>query len=219
MGRVVPRLGVRTTLRWIACAAFLVSVASRVVAFHHYQSGEITGGVWEWVTTTVTHYRLDGLASGVIVATWPPPRSGRLPGLVTLVAFATVLVFTVARLGEAFESQRGAILAVLFGMVVHGSTGEGAWARLRLPGARLVADLSYSTYLTHPIAEKVVMRILPSASAFLKVAALCMLAVVLATLLRALVEVPFLKLRDRRGAPSAKTPVRLGPVPIKHADR
>jgi peptidoglycan/LPS O-acetylase OafA/YrhL len=190
------RPGPQTGLRLVAGAAFLCSLASRAWMHYLMYTGVVGSGWLSWTTHVRGHFRLDGLAAGVFVATLPRPRPTPRLLAALLAALGLLAVLTFAPRPEVVEVQRFALVALVFGVIVFASTGDSAWSRLRLPGAAFVADLSYSLYLTHLIAEKFVTRFCPTLAVWVQIAAFLGLTLVMSLALRYLVEIPFLKLRD-----------------------
>ena len=149
----------------------------------------------------VTHYRLDGLATGLFVATLPTLRSG---GWALVLAAGALVVLLIQVMVEgaaspAYDFQKFLISALAFGVLVYVSVGDNHWARSKLSGARFIADLSYSLYLVHPILLKVIDR-MSAGHPLAGQVALLPLTLAVAVLLRHGVELPFIGLRDRLDA-------------------
>jgi peptidoglycan/LPS O-acetylase OafA/YrhL len=184
-------------LRAIAVAAVLLSMTARLQMFWLQQSGAVDLHTAWWTIYWVTHYRLDGLAAGVFVATLPTLRSH---GWAFLAAAALAVLLIQVKIDSAavaaYDFQKFLMTALAFGVLVYVSVGDNPWARTNIAGARFIADLSYSLYLVHPILLKVVDRLSP-AHPFAGQAALVPLTLAVAMLLRYGVELPFIKLRDR----------------------
>jgi peptidoglycan/LPS O-acetylase OafA/YrhL len=215
-----PLLAWKHLLRFLAAAAFVASNASRFWMW-------TTNPNYDWLLQGyfVTHYHLDGLACGVFVATLERPRSARAIIALAAGALAVLLVtswfqpwptsFARGALGFARDIglvvPRGTrhlmgplgftLVSVAYGALVHLSAGGNAWARWAPPGARFVADISYSLYLTHFIVIRFFERTFEHrlAQGFSPLLVLAALALCFAggTGLRYCVEIPFLKLRDR----------------------
>jgi peptidoglycan/LPS O-acetylase OafA/YrhL len=195
--RLLRRLSPEAVLRLIAGAALLTSVASRAWLFHQLQAGAVSAGQFIWTIDLVSHYRLDGIAVGVLLATLPKPRTGigLLLAVTAALGVSAAVIFTEE--SDALRSQRVAILAACFGIMVYASLGGNAWSRSRVPGTTFIADISYSLYLTHPIAEKAVLRFCPGQSVAVQVVLFLALTLIASVALRYAVERPFLWLRER----------------------
>jgi peptidoglycan/LPS O-acetylase OafA/YrhL len=92
------------------------------------------------------------------------------------------------------------VLALGLGLVVASAVSRNGWLRFRVPGARLIATLAYSLYLTHKELIHIVDLCAPANAHGAMLAWLCVYAlfcVAAATVLYLCVERPFLKLRDR----------------------
>jgi peptidoglycan/LPS O-acetylase OafA/YrhL len=171
---------------------------------------------WEWIYFP-TWGRLDGLLAGVLLAlvqvfrpaVWS--RWQRAPWRAALVA---ALALGLARpLCEQNRTLMGAglafpVLALGFAaLVVFATTDAGTRLLGRIPGARWLATLAYSLYLSHFLVLSVVRRVFerygfgahhPATAAAFVVSVLAF-----AALLHSGVERPFLRLRERfsRAAP------------------
>jgi len=188
-------------LRTIAVLAVLLSVTARFQMFLLQRRGALDLHTAWWTVYWVTHYRLDGLATGLFVATLPTLRSRGWAFALAATALGVLLIQVAAEGAEspAYDFQKFLISAVAFGMLVHVSVGDNRWAGSGLVGARFIADHSYSLYLVHPILLKVVDRMAaghPNAGPL----ALVPLTLAAAMLLRHGIEVPFIRLRDRLDA-------------------
>jgi peptidoglycan/LPS O-acetylase OafA/YrhL len=171
-----------------------------------------------------TYTRLDGLIAGVALAllrTFRPSwwsalaRRGHslaAAGLLAVV-FAAWLsadrfrsVGPRAALGDIFGYP---VLALGFALLTASALSEnGLLARFRVPGARLIATLSFSLYLTHKEAVHLLLHVFPDlpdgAFSLLPVYFAACLAVAAALYL--LVERPFLLLRDAKAGLPRKIP-------------
>jgi peptidoglycan/LPS O-acetylase OafA/YrhL len=195
--RLLRRLSPEMVLRLIAGAALLTSVASRAWLFHKLHAGAVSPGQFIWTIDLVSHYRLDGIAAGVLLATLPKPRAGIGLLLAVTVALGVLAAVIFTEESDALRSQRVAILAACFAIMVYASLGGNAWSRLRVPGAAFIADISYSLYLMHPIAEKTVLRFCPGQCVAVQVVLFLALTLIASVALRYAVERPFLRLRER----------------------
>jgi peptidoglycan/LPS O-acetylase OafA/YrhL len=219
--RLFPLLTWTHLLRFIAVAALVLSVGSRVWI---WQSNPDYNWILDMYFRTHTH--LDGLAVGVFVATLPRPRRTWAAVLMAAVALGTLLVMAhyrgVNREAASplhwFQVFSFAPISIAYGLLAHISAGGNAWARLPIPGLRFIADISYSLYLTHYIVIRFFERaLLPRVSAdYAPLMTLAMLALVFAagTAMRYAVEIPFLKLRDRFEPRRLARPVPAAPVPL-----
>jgi peptidoglycan/LPS O-acetylase OafA/YrhL len=149
-----------------------------------------------------TWARLDGLLVGAVLAAIRLFRPGwwsRLtarPGLLLLAGFAGVAA--TARLlfdgiGAASAIAGFPLLSLSLGCLLLACAGNGWPARVQVPGARLVATLAFSLYLTHKSAFHLVDSFLdrPAPLAYAAMALAC------AVLLYLAVERPALALRAR----------------------
>ena len=185
-------------LRIIAAGAVLLSVLARLHMFVLRRSGAVDGYTAWWTIYWVTHYRLDGLAVGVFVATLRKPRSTVWALALAAAAFAVLLtqVWVDGAAIPAYDFQKFLLTALAFGVLVYVSAGDNPWARTRIAGAPFIANLSYSLYLVHPILLRLVAE-LSSAHPYVGQLALVPLTLAVAMLLRHSVELPFIRLRDR----------------------
>lgn len=211
--RVAGRARPELVLRCIAGAVVLFSLASRIWLYHLLQTEAIGAGHYKWAIDLVIHYRLDGLAAGVFVATLPKPRASRGLAAAALAAIGLLTAWTLTPESHFLMVARPMLLALGFGTLVYASVGDNAWARLRIPGATIVADLAYSLYLTHPMVEKTVRQFAAGHGLPLEVqiGMFLVLTVVASLALRYGVELPFLRLRDRL---RRRTQPTASPAPI-----
>ncbi len=158
-----------------------------------------------------TYTRLDGLLAGVALAlvrvfrpTWWSAILRRANWV--LAAGVAVLACAVWIFGDRFGPVGTVIgfplMAIGFAMLVAAAAETRCWfGRMRVPGAKVVAMLAYSLYLTHKevahLDELWLPRVMASrgAGATALIAASCLAA---AAVLYFAVERPFLVLRDRR---------------------
>lgn len=163
-----------------------------------------------------TWTRLDGLTVGVVLACVRAFRpawweSLRASGHASLFAGVTLVGVSMWLFVDRFDSVTGAaawgtvvgfpLLSVGLGLVVASSVSRnGALGRWNVPGARMVATLAFSLYLTHKAAVHLDQEYLPGltggrgAEAFAVYMVSCLMV---AGLLYLGVERPFLLLRDR----------------------
>jgi peptidoglycan/LPS O-acetylase OafA/YrhL len=191
-------------------------------AIRHYVMGKLIPGSDEYGLAYIeriyypTWARLDGLIAGVAMAAvrlfrpawWEAAmRRGHV-----LTALGAVFVGTCVWLfSDRFGSNSGAaawgtvvgfpLLASGLGLLVASALSrDGVLARIKVPGARMVALLSYSIYLTHKEVMHLVEVLIPAIAddhpwSLLAVGSVAALAV--GGVLYAMVERPFLRLRDR----------------------
>ncbi|HTV85454.1 MAG TPA: acyltransferase [Dyella sp.] len=157
-----------------------------------------------------TYARLDGLLCGVglaILNVYRPSLWQRLQrhanalalaGCVTVTVaawlFQDILTFAACTVGFPILSFGLALL------VAAAASPDGALARIRLPGIRWIATISYSLYLCHKAVLKLAWTHLPDALSHrgtLTFMCCALAAFAAAALLHYLVERPFLRLRDR----------------------
>ncbi len=158
-----------------------------------------------------TYTRLDGLLAGVglaLVKVFRPigwsaivRRANWLLGAGVVALGAAVWIF-VDRFGPVGTVIGFPLTALGFAMLVAAAADTRCWfGRLRVPGAKVVAMLAYSLYLTHKEIAHLDELWLPQvmaargAGATALIAASCLVA---AAVLYFAVERPFLVLRDRR---------------------
>jgi peptidoglycan/LPS O-acetylase OafA/YrhL len=176
-----------------------------------------------------TYARLDGLVCGVGLALLRSFRPGwwaRLArrGNVWLAGGVAVVTGALWLCGFGFPSPElpasglfsFPLLATGFGMLVIAAMSEGGVLRVRVPGARWLAGLAYSLYLTHKSVAHAVHRLLPgvTAQADWRSAGVYGVACVgCATVLFYGIERPFLRLRaGRRGKVLVEREVRVDPA-------
>ncbi len=158
-----------------------------------------------------TYTRLDGLLAGVALALMRIFRPGwwaalllranwLLAGAVALMA-CTLWIFA-DRLGPVGTVIGLPLMALAMAMLVMAAADRRCWfGRLRVPGAKLVATLAYSLYLTHKEIAHLDERWLPKVMDARDWKSVCVLVVsclAAAGLFYLAIERPFLALRDRR---------------------
>jgi peptidoglycan/LPS O-acetylase OafA/YrhL len=196
---IVAALGPVTGPRLFAALAILWSVAARTRLHWLCREGLVTGDELHYLTHLLAHYRLDGLAIGVFVATLRRPSGSRWLTIAMLAALAALAALMYLPRPELLELHRFGLVAVIFGILVHGSTGNTLWSKCTIPGMRFIADLSYSLYLMHPFAERLVEMYIPVSQMWLRVLVFVPTTLALSLGLRHLVELPFLRWRDATG--------------------
>ncbi|MBA4217062.1 MAG: acyltransferase [Proteobacteria bacterium] len=159
--------------------------------------------------------RLDGLLMGVMLAVlrvYRPDSFQRLQArsnqllLSALALWALALLLFSNRTGLLANAIGWPVLSLGFGLLVLAATDPaGLLGRWTLPGTAWLAKISYSLYLSHKIAMHLVHQMVaPVLServqgvALFSVYALAVLAV--GATLHYLVELPFLRWRDRRAS-------------------
>ena len=154
-----------------------------------------------------SHVRLDGCLMGVLLAflrvhyssIWERLCSYALPMAVS--SMCVLLLFVLARYAPTINlsGPDKLLLAFIFGFwVVLANSSIAAGRRMYFPGAHYVATRSYSMYLLHPEAYALVKPLdtmLPFPVLF--VIALAVTAV-LSEILYRVVELPFMKYRDKK---------------------
>ena len=166
-----------------------------------------------------TWTRLDGLLAGVALATikiyrlplWE--KLQRRPGQIALagllVTLAAVALF-VDRSGRLATTFGYPLLSLGFALLVLAASGTRGWlATLRLPGARWIATISYSLYLSHKGIMHMLGQVLPPTVAghdVLRVAIYVTAVLCAGALLYYGVEQPFLRLRDALAARRRSNP-------------
>jgi peptidoglycan/LPS O-acetylase OafA/YrhL len=158
-----------------------------------------------------TYTRLDGLLAGVALALMRIFRPGwwsailqrancLLAGGVVLMG-CTLWIFA-DRFGAVGTVVGFPLMAVAMGMLVMAAADGRCWfGRMRVPGAKLVATLSYSLYLMHKEIAHLDTLWLPKvmdARDWRTVGVLVVTCVAAACVMYVVVERPFLALRDRR---------------------
>jgi peptidoglycan/LPS O-acetylase OafA/YrhL len=166
-----------------------------------------------------TYSHLDGLLAGVtlaLVRTFRPVTWSALErrGHTLFAAGVCVIALAVYLTKDVWGSATGVsaigdvigfpVLSLGLGFLVASAVSSNGWLRFKLPGARLIATLAYSLYLTHKEMIHLVDRSFPSIAqgampAWLGAYVLFCLAA--AALLYLCVERPFLLLRDRLWKP------------------
>ncbi len=158
-----------------------------------------------------TYTRLDGLLAGVALALMRIFRPGWwsaalqranwvLAGGVALMGCA---LWTFADRVSAVGNVIGfPVMAIAMGMLVMAAADRRSWfGRVRVPGAKLVATLAYSLYLTHKEIAHLDELWLPKVMDARDWRSVCILVVscmAAAGLMYLAIERPFLALRDRR---------------------
>jgi peptidoglycan/LPS O-acetylase OafA/YrhL len=200
----------RLLLRAIAGSAFLLSVLGRLHAYLNLQQAGLLGSEdGYWSVYLVTHYRLDGLAAGLLLSTVPKPSAKVAVG-VLIPAVVGIGAFVFADWPLFVRYQAFAIWALLFGAVVYAALCDRACPRRRVPGLAPAADLAYALYLTHPIFTKAVSHLFGWAPIGVQLAVFAAVTVAASLLLRFAVELPCLRLRDRLAAAGSGDSARAG---------
>ena len=158
-----------------------------------------------------TYTRLDGLLAGVALALMrnfrPDWWSAILQRANWLLAGGVVLMGCTLWMFADRASAVGTVIgfplmAIAMGMLVMAAADRRSWfGRVRVPGARLVATLAYSLYLTHKEIAHLDELWLPKIMGARDWKTVCVLVVsclAAAALFYVAIERPFLALRDRR---------------------
>jgi peptidoglycan/LPS O-acetylase OafA/YrhL len=157
-----------------------------------------------------TYNRLDGLTLGVGLAAlrcFRPPYWARLMvngnsllllGLGGLFVSALVLLRQLSLISCALGFP---LLAISFALITASAVSRDSWlCKPKLPGVHFIAVLSYSLYLTHPIALSCAARVsrqLNSASHLVLFPLAIIFCLSFSAALFCLVERPFLHIRDQ----------------------
>jgi peptidoglycan/LPS O-acetylase OafA/YrhL len=215
----------------------LLGIAARSYALHVLRA--VGAGTDEYSVLYIervyypTWSRLDGLLAGVALALVRVFRPGWWQALVRranglLVAGAALVGVSIWMFYHRFGSDMGAAAAsTVIGFPVL-SLGLACWipaaadarcwfARLRLPGARMLATLAFSLYLTHKEVGHVVHAWFPAATEEHRWRTVPIYAVgclVVAAVLYFAVERPFLRLRERRDMQRSEPDIEAG---VEHA--
>jgi peptidoglycan/LPS O-acetylase OafA/YrhL len=168
-----------------------------------------------------TYSHLDGLLAGVTVAivrTLRPVQWSALArrGNQLFCIGACVVGLAVYLTKDFWDSVTGVsavgtvigfpVLSLGLGLVVASALSTNGWLRIKIPGARLIATLAYSLYLTHKELIHLVDLWFPSIAEGAKyrwLAVYAAVCLVVAAALYLCVERPFLRLRDRQHRPAA----------------
>jgi peptidoglycan/LPS O-acetylase OafA/YrhL len=158
-----------------------------------------------------TYTRLDGLLAGVALALLRTFRPGWWAAALRrtswvlaggLFLMACTLWLFADRLSAAGTVFGFPLMALALAMFVMAAADRKSWfSRLRVPGARLVATLAYSLYLTHKEVAHLDQRWLPrlmGAHDWKSVALLILSCLTVAGFFYLTIERPFLLLRNRR---------------------
>ncbi|HKF49883.1 MAG TPA: acyltransferase [Terracidiphilus sp.] len=218
---MIRRPSARKTITVLA-AFIAIGIGMRAfVLFHSLRpladAGQIFGGHYLGLIYYATYCHFDGLLAGILLAilkSFRPEwwaRFARRGHLQTLAALA-LIVGCLPLFRYRYESVTGItavgdvigfpVLSLGLGLLVASALSDnGLLSRFRVPGAKLVATLAYSLYLTQKEMIHLVSDWFPSLESrggwrWLLVYALCSFAVAAALYL--FVERPFLLLRDRR---------------------
>ena len=164
-----------------------------------------------------TYTRLDGLLAGVAIALLQTFRPlwwawlARFAGLIPPLGLAlTALALFLFR--HRFESVHGEaaastilgfpLLALGLGLLVTAAAMHGTWiSSLRLPGTQTLATIAFSVYLTHKEVAHLLIHFLPDfVDTFPGLVSLLLfpLCFLVGLAFYHAVELPFLRLRDRR---------------------
>lgn len=157
-----------------------------------------------------TWARLDGLLAGVVLATIKTYRVSLWEKLQRRANAALIIGLVLTGVSIAIFQDRAGWLATVFGypllslgfawLVIAGAGTRGLLAAIRLPGARWIATISYSLYLSHKAVMHLVQTHLApfvEANDYRAVGIYFLAVTLAAALLYYAVERPFLRLRAR----------------------
>ena len=213
--RILPRCSPECVLRIVAVVAFIVSAYTRHLVFLQFAAGLVDVEHGFWRVYHETNFRLDGLAVGVLLATVSlKPSRLLLAGSVLAGALLSFLVFAESLPGWV-DFQRFGILALIFGSFVSVAVAYTHWRCWLIPGAHWVASLSYAIYLTHPILTKIVIKLLPGVSAYWRFAFFVVGTLGASLAVRHLLELPVLRIRDRRPVPALPPQYSRSELPLE----
>ncbi len=182
-----------TILRAVAAMAFVESVVARSILYSMSSTIEDFTQMY-----AMPHCRLDSLAIGMLISTLPRPQNTKTLSILAAAAIPLLLAYAGVPRTDLHAWQHFALVGVLFGILVYASVSGVGWINRRLPGAALIAELSYALYLLHLIVSKAVVKLFPAMNLTLRLVVFFVLTFVTALLMRYLIERPFLALRDRR---------------------
>ena len=171
-----------------------------------------------------TWMRLDGLLVGVMLATLRVYRSDlwarmQVHSNALLIGGAAVSCFAFwlfrDRTGLLANAVGWPVLSFGFGLLVFAGADNRSWiGRRQLPFVGWIAAISYSLYLSHKLAFHFVqVEFVPSMQGLgaLQFLAYALVVLAVAGALHYLIELPFLRLRDRR-AKWSKVPATVGSI-------
>ncbi len=179
-------------LRIIAIASIIVSFVGRTLLMSDGMMGGHSPGYG------IPYCRLDGIAIGMMVATFKPMRSAVCSTMMGLTALTLLGSYIWTEQPYWFQVQRFLPLSILFGAILYASVSNCPWREWTPIGATSIAALSYSLYLVHPVLASVVAKTCSNMEPAMKSFVFIASSFVAAILLRYLVELPFLWLRDRQ---------------------
>ncbi|HTX77713.1 MAG TPA: hypothetical protein VMD29_15995, partial [Terracidiphilus sp.] len=200
----------------IAIRSFILFHSLRPMA----EAGQWPSGHYLTLIYYATYSHFDGLLVGVglaVIKTFRPAWWAVLArrGHLQMLAGLGLIVACPPLFAERYVSASGVtavgdvigfpVLSLGLGLLVASAMSEnGLLSRIRVPGAKLVATLAYSLYLTQKEMIHLVSEWFPALDKrgglpWLAVYVVCCMAV--AGALYLCVERPFLKLRDRRRSP------------------
>ncbi|HWE85709.1 MAG TPA: acyltransferase [Terracidiphilus sp.] len=212
----------------IAFACFvLAGIAIRSFILLHWLRPQAATGEWPNYLNLIyyaTYCHFDGLLVGVALAvvksfrpSWWAAFAQR--GHLQALAGIALIAVCVPLFKDRFVSATGItavgdvigfpVLSLGLGLLVASAMSvNGVLSRMRVPGAKLVATLAYTLYLTQKEMIHLVSAWFPMAEhwggwRWLLVYGVC--CMVVAGLLHLSIERPFLKLRDRRRKPRMET--------------
>jgi peptidoglycan/LPS O-acetylase OafA/YrhL len=215
---LMRRPSARKTVSVIAFIVFF-GIGLRAFLVTHYPDDVWTGIYYP------TYTRLDGLLTGVVLAVvrnfrpawWQVLMQRGHTLLLTgaLLVGCVVWMFRDYDLGNSTGSAMWGVilglplLAIGLGLITASSVSTNSFlARVKIPGAEMLASLAFSLYLTHKAIAHMVMERFPhitspqGPASWLLYAFACLSA---AWLLHVIVERPFLRLRDHATKMKSRT--------------
>ena len=199
---------------WLIPVLFVFCLATRWYSWNHFYSPNIgaegEGIIWYKYIYYPTYTRLDGLLTGVSVAmiycflpqTW---RVMERYGNLFIFSGVAVLIVT----GFAFPDIEAlipslfcfALVAIGYGLMVAGAVSKGSILHRWQSGVTsFIAGLSYSIYLLHKgvihITQLVIAKLGYDTNTGLVMVCCIISCIISAFLLNAVIEKPFLRLRD-----------------------
>ncbi len=205
--------------RTAAILLLLVGIGTAIrtwVLFHQLKplGPEDAGGLYMERIYYPTYSRMDGLLAGLTLALLQRFRPGgwrvaARRGHATLLAGLALVAFSLYLFKDRFDSQTGAaavgtcigfpLLSVGLAAIVASALSDNGLLRRKVFGARPIATLAFSLYLTHKFVANLARTCLPTLTAqrdwktLVTYAAGCF---AVAATLHFLIERPFLALRD-----------------------
>ena len=184
-------------VRWLLLATIAIQVVV-IVLRHRAFSGDAD-------EPKVTHLRMDGLLMGFLLSyvaqfhreVWD--RLGRVAtfgGVVGLIAMLIVTpqVDSIRFRWDYSTTVATWFLALVFLACVH---EKSSWSKVSFPGLRYAGELTYAVYLVHAVIPKAWLLRLSGESGMVGLGIRLGLVIALSMALHHVVEVPFLRIRER----------------------